>query len=89
MLLSMPATQTSSSRKVGSSVPAFEKHFTPAELGRVWHVSSNTVRRWCEEFGGVLVIDRPEERFKRAYKSVRIPESTAAKIYASHFERAA
>jgi len=52
-------------------------------------VSANTVRRWCEEVGGVLAIERPEERFKRGYKSIRFPESTAAKIYALHFETAA
>ena len=67
---------------------AFERHYTPAELGKLWHCSANTVRRMCEEFGGVLTIDRPEQMNKRAYKSMRIPESTASTIYAKHFLKA-
>ena len=69
--------------------PVFERHFTPAELGKTWCRSPNTVRRWAEEVGGIQVIDRLEQRFKRGYKSIRIPESTAAKIYALHFKAAA
>lgn len=79
MLKSMPKAK----------LPVMERHFTPDELGKMWHVSANTVRRWCEDFGDVLMIDRPEERFKRGYKTVGIPESTATKIYAAHFEAAA
>jgi hypothetical protein len=37
------------------------------------------------EFGGVLVIDRPETMHKRAYRSIGIPESTANAIYAKFF----
>jgi hypothetical protein len=66
-------------------LPVHEQHFTPAELGEEWHVAANTVRRWAEEFGGVLEINRPEEVHKRRYKTIRIPQSTAEKIYAKHF----
>lgn len=62
-----------------------EPHYTSTELGREWHCSANTVRRLCEEFGGVICLDRPEECHKRGYKSVRIPASTADRIYAAHF----
>jgi len=33
----------------------------------------------------VLAIDRPEQMHKRGYKTLRIPESTATRIYAQHF----
>jgi hypothetical protein len=68
-----------------SVVCPFERHFTPDELGKLWHVAANTVRRWCDESGGVLAIDRPEQMHKRGYKTLRIPESTATRIYAQHF----
>jgi hypothetical protein len=49
----------------------------------------DTVRDWCRETDGVLVIDRPKQMHKRGYKSIRIPESTAARLYLEHFEAAA
>ena len=68
-----------------SAVCPFERHYTPNELADLWHVAANTVRRWCEEAGGVLAIDRPEKMHKRGYKTLRIPESTATRIYAKYF----
>jgi hypothetical protein len=73
----------------GPGIHALEKHFTPDELGEIWHVSPNTVRGWCEDFGGCLVIDRPEKLHKQRYRTVRIPESTMIKIYERHFLRRA
>lgn len=72
-----------------SRILAFERHYTPDELAAMWHVAANTVRSWCEDYGGVLVINRPERRFKRGYKSIRVPESVAAEIYTLHFEAVA
>ncbi len=86
----MPGTDAPlASRQLQSSpssvVCPFEKHYTPDQLAELWHVAANTVRRWCEESGGVLKIDRPERLHKRGYKSLRIPESTATRIYAMYF----
>jgi transcriptional regulator of acetoin/glycerol metabolism len=64
---------------------SLEQHYTPEQLGKRWHCSANTVRRMAGEFGGVLVIDRPETMHKRAYRSIGIPESTANAIYAKFF----
>jgi hypothetical protein len=72
-----------------TQVTTLERHFTPDELAEIWHVSPTTVRSWCEEEGGCLVIDRPEGMHKRGYKTVRIPESTAVRIYERRFRRAA
>jgi hypothetical protein len=73
----------------GSQIPALEQHFTPDELADKWGVSANTVRRLCEEDGGIFVIDRPERMRKRRYKSIRIPVSTAIRIYERYFLRRA
>jgi hypothetical protein len=62
-----------------------EKHYSCAELGEKWHLSSVTIRRLCEEHGGILIIDRPETMHKRRYRSIRVPQSTADEIYRQHF----
>jgi hypothetical protein len=73
----------------GSQIPALEPHYSPDELAELWHLSSNTVRRLCELEGGVFVIDRPERMHKRRHKTLRIPQSTAIKIYERCFMRRA
>jgi hypothetical protein len=83
-----PTTKSNSPSEL-LELPVQEKHYTPAELAKTWHVDPDTVRDWAKAMGGCLVIDRPEQLHKRGYKSIRIPESTAAKIYSAHFEAAA
>ena len=61
--------------------PAFEKHFTCAELAELWHYSVDTVREMFENEPGVLRVDRPETMHKRRYCSMRIPESVARRVY--------
>lgn len=86
---SFEAQNTQPIPTTGSRIPALEPHYSPDELGERWHVSPNTVRRLCEEEGEILVIDRPERMHKRRYKTIRIPQSTAVKIYERHFVRRA
>ena len=79
----------SSAGSTATQVTALERHYSPNELAVKWHVCPNTVRRLCEEEGSIFVIDRPEEMHKRRYKTIRIPESTAIKIYEKYFQKAA
>lgn len=58
-----------------------ERHFTPEELGKVWHFSGKFVRDLFYDEPGVLKIDRPETRTKRSYTTLRIPESIATKVH--------
>lgn len=58
-----------------------EHHFKPDELAKLWGVSVNTIRRLFRDATGVLVIDRPEKMHKRGYRSMRIPESVAKRVY--------
>jgi hypothetical protein len=64
---------------------ANEQHYTLNELSKKWHLSVTTILRWCDEHGGVLVLDRPETLHKRGYRTIRVPESTADEIYSRHF----
>ena len=58
-----------------------EHHFKPAELAKLWGVGGDTIRRLFRDVPGVLVIDRPEKRYKRGYSTIRIPESVAKRVY--------
>jgi hypothetical protein len=67
-----------------SQVP-FERHFTVGELARQWHLAPATVRRMFDEESGVIRIgERRLRRGKqRTYVSLRVPASTAARVYAA------
>jgi hypothetical protein len=58
-----------------------EKHFTPQELATTWGLSVDTIREIFTGEPGVLVINRPETRHKRRYRTFRVPESVAARVH--------
>lgn len=64
---------------------AFEKHFSPAELGHLWGLSDTKIRRLFQDEPGVLKIGEPSRRLgrklKRSYYSLRIPESVALRVH--------
>jgi hypothetical protein len=61
-----------------------EQHYKPSELAKRWGFHADKVRIWFANEPGVLVEDRPEKMHKRGYKSMRIPDSVAARVYAKH-----
>lgn len=64
-----------------SSAAAFERHFSPEELGEVWGLSSDTVRRMFENEPGVLVHERSQKHHSRRYRTLRIPESVVLRVH--------
>lgn len=64
-----------------SRTPAFEKHFSVQELAALWNLSEMTIRRMFAGEPGVVAWGRNETRSKRAYKTLRIPESVAQRVY--------
>lgn len=62
------------------NIPAMEKHFTPEELGELWGLSADTIRRLFDEEPGVLVIQRSKRRSRR-YRTLRIPASVAERVH--------
>jgi len=58
-----------------------EKHFTPQELAATWGLSVDTIRELFTKEPGVLVINRPETKHKRRYRTFRVPESVAARVH--------
>jgi hypothetical protein len=61
--------------------PVIERHYTPDELGEMWNLSADTVRRLFEREPGVLVIERQRSHLVRRYRSLRIPQSVAERVH--------
>jgi hypothetical protein len=81
--MASPATirpQAKTAEAVPSSGAAMERHFTPDELGKLWNLSADTVRRLFEREPGVLVIERTGARAGR-YRTLRMPESVVTRVH--------
>lgn len=61
--------------------PALEKHYSVLEVAKLWSLSENTVRRMFTGEPGVVEWGSEETRFKRAYKTMRIPESVLQRVH--------
>ena len=59
----------------------YEKHYSPAELGELWGLSTDTVRRMFEGEPGVLVFENPVRSSSRRSRTLRIPASVADRVY--------
>ena len=78
-------------RSVANTGPSFgqeladglstEKHYSVAELAKLWQLSERTIRRMFENEPGVLCWGGEETRFKRQYKTLRIPESVVLRVH--------
>jgi hypothetical protein len=64
-----------------NSLAALEKHYSVADLAKLWLFSESTVRRIFINEPGVLKLVHEETRFKRRYTSIRIPEHVAKKVH--------
>jgi hypothetical protein len=58
-----------------------ERHYSPAELGELWNLSADTVRRMFESEPGVLIFENPVRSSSRRFRTLRIPESVAQRVY--------
>jgi hypothetical protein len=59
----------------------YERHYSPAELAEMWSLSLDTVRRMFEDEPGVLVFENPVRSSSRRFRTLRIPESVAERVY--------
>ena len=66
--------------RVLGRMDAFEKHYTPVELAKLWSLSPRFVRDMFRDENGVMLIDRPEKMHKRGYCTLRIPASVAKRV---------
>lgn len=61
---------------------AFERHYTPKELGELWGFDCATITRWFRDERGVLKYQNNAPG-KREYVSIRIPSSVAKRVHDS------
>ena len=59
---------------------AFQEHFTSKQLGKLWGLSADYIRRRFAGESGVLRICCKNPN-KRQYVVLRIPASVAARVY--------
>jgi transcriptional regulator GlxA family with amidase domain len=60
---------------------ANEKHYSVAELAALWALSERTIRRMFENEPGVLCWGSSERRFRRGYRTLRIPETVVLRVH--------
>lgn len=58
-----------------------EKHYTAADLSKLWRLSQKTIRYLFVNEPGVIKIVRGETRTKRGYTPLRIPEKVALRAH--------
>jgi hypothetical protein len=58
-----------------------ERHFAPMELAELWAQSVDTIRRIFENEPGVIIHENTERTTKRRFRTIRIPESVAQRVY--------
>lgn len=56
-----------------------ERHFSPDQIGEIWGLSADSIRRIFEREPGVLVLDRSKGR--RNYRTLRVPESVMQRVH--------
>jgi AraC-like DNA-binding protein len=60
---------------------AFERHYCVSEVAEFWGLSERTIRRIFNDEPGVIKWENGEIRFKRGYKTLRIPESVVQRVH--------
>jgi hypothetical protein len=66
-------------KPVGSQ--ALERHYTVAQLSKLWFFSESTIRRLFIKEPGVIKIAHQPTRVRRGYTSLRIPERIAQRVH--------
>jgi AraC-like DNA-binding protein len=67
----------------GKHGATIERHYSASELARAWGFSSETIRQMFRNEPGVLRHGTTNStRHQRAYLTLRIPESVAARVHA-------
>jgi hypothetical protein len=68
--------------KNGSSLEgALEHHYSAKEIAGLWGLCENSVRELFKNEPGVVRIQRPKSRWKRAYTTLRIPKSVLERVH--------
>jgi hypothetical protein len=58
-----------------------ERHYSVAELSKIWGISYEALRTKLLKTPGVLKFEQPRGKSKRPYITIRVPESVAVMLY--------
>jgi hypothetical protein len=64
------------------SPTAAERHYSPSEVAVLWRFNVETIRRLFQNEAGVMVLQSPVRKWKRPYKTIRIPHSVLERVRA-------
>jgi hypothetical protein len=64
-----------------AGLQAFERHYTVAQLSKLWFFSESTIRRLFIREPGVITIAHQPTKVRRGYTSLRIPERIAQRVH--------
>jgi hypothetical protein len=76
----MAATPRTLEGGAGGVPNPFGKVYSPKQLGELWQLSEQSVRRIFESEPGVFVLGSTGRR-KRSYQTLRIPEEVALRVW--------
>jgi hypothetical protein len=75
-------------QNVGQAALGLERHYSVAEISKMWALSAKTIRRMFEKEDGVLHWGNPETRRKRGYQTLRVPESVLLRVHRTRQQKA-
>jgi hypothetical protein len=61
---------------------ALERHYSISEIAELWALSPGAVRSIFKDRGDVIRIGHGEQRYRRCYVTIRVPESVVQKVHA-------
>jgi hypothetical protein len=63
------------------ALAAAERHYAPSEIGELWQLNVETIRRLFQNEPGVIVLEGPARKGKRPYKTIRIPQRVLERVH--------
>ena len=72
---------TISGTSLSASDLASERHYSVIEISKLWALSEKTVRKMFEREPGVLHWGTEERLHKRAYRTLRVPETVLHRVH--------
>lgn len=75
------STEKKAIQSQGVYALALERHYSVSEVAGLWAISEKTVRRIFDGEDGVLRWGSAETTRKRAYQTLRIPESVLVRVH--------
>lgn len=67
--------------KASEGTGVFERHFSPQQLGNDWGLDVESIRNIFRNEPGVIKLGEKNPKHKRAYITLRIPESVAQRVH--------